>query len=413
MRRFLVLLTLLGFVLSPLAGRPATATVLAASPHQTVSVTGYTQSAAYGTRFDITLDVPPGADSTALAQDALARRGARPATAAGAAPAGLPPLRWPQFFDHDHNAVVPQLYNPAGDPTPGGASQALQSTEQAWTNVHTATFALQYAGTTTRGAAFDGINTVSWATDLDAGPDAIAVTTTFFQLDTGYILDADVQVSSQFQYFANPADLTPTSFDVRYVLLHENGHVAGLGHSTNPAAVMFPAATSGIVGHGLTDIDMDALSRLYPPGQGTPQQPPRQVRDVKATYTGSVAFTGPESAAYTGSGTSTYVGQSQVKGGVAVLGVLPSTAACPGNSLITAHSDTITAANGDLLYLVVSDVSCEASPDSQVYHGVGSFTIYDGTGRFEGALGRGTTDAQLDFTTHAFSITFAGTVASP
>jgi hypothetical protein len=44
---------------------------------------------------------------------------------------------------------------------------------------------------------------------------------------------------------------------------------------------------------------------------------------------------------------------------------------------------------------------------------VGTFTIYDGTGRFVGALGEGTTDAHADFTTHAFSISYAGMMASP
>src|SRR5262249_27425484 len=130
------------------------------------------------------------------------------------------------------------------------------------------------------------------------GPNTLAVTTTTFQLDTGFILDSDVILNRNVPWFANPADLTPTAFDVRFVLLHENGHVAGLGHSTNPAAVMFPATTSGIVGHGLTDIDIAAISRLYPLGQGTPQQPPRQLRDFSAAYAGSIAFTGPTSAAY-------------------------------------------------------------------------------------------------------------------
>lgn len=110
MRRFL-LLALPALVLLSLVGGPATVAVQAAPPHQTVSVTGYTQSATYGTRFDITLDVPPGADSAAIAQDALARRGATPVPASGAAPqTALPVLRWPQFFDHNHNAVVPQYY---------------------------------------------------------------------------------------------------------------------------------------------------------------------------------------------------------------------------------------------------------------------------------------------------------------
>ena len=33
-------------------------------------------------------------------------------------------------FDHNHSAIVLPSYNPAGDPTPGGAGQALQSTRR-------------------------------------------------------------------------------------------------------------------------------------------------------------------------------------------------------------------------------------------------------------------------------------------
>jgi Matrixin len=412
MRR-LLLLVLLGLVLASLVGGHETvsAQTLPSQRHPTVSVTGYTQSGTHGTRVDITLDVPPGADGAAIAQAALARRGARPVAATGLAPQALSPLRrWPQFFDHDHDAAVPQYYNPAGDPTPGGAAQALQSTEQEWTNVHTATFALQYAGTSTRGAAFDGVNVVTWPTLWVDHPLALAVAITTFQLDTGFILDADVIMNRNVQFVANPADLTPTAFDVRFVMLHENGHVAGLEHSANPAAVMFPVATSGIVGQGLTDIDVDAISRLYPLGQGSPQQPPRRLRDFSAAYAGSIAFSGPSSAAYTASGSGTYVGQSRVQGRVEVL---PGAVTCPGQSFNTLHNDTITAANGDLMYVVVRDVSCETPPGSGVYRSAGAFTIFDGTGQFIGATGQGNVDIQADFNTHAFSITYSGAVSQP
>ncbi len=64
-------------------------------------------------------------------------------------------LGWTRFY-HNLQAVVSQYYNPAGQSVPGGATQALKSAEQAWTNAHTSTFALQHAGTTPLGAGFDG-----------------------------------------------------------------------------------------------------------------------------------------------------------------------------------------------------------------------------------------------------------------
>jgi hypothetical protein len=320
MRR-LLLLILFGLLLSPLVGKQPAVSAQTPTGHQLVSVTGYTLSGDYGTRVDITLDVPPGSDSAALAQDALAHEGAQPVAALGTATQlALPVLRWPQFFTHDPGAAVRQYYNPAHDPTvsanaPGGALPALQADEQAWTGVPTATYGVQYAGTTTRGAGFDGVNTVSWPTTWVHSPQALAVTTTTFFFSSGFILDADIELNGQnFQFFANPADLTPKRVDVRYVLLHENGHVAGLPHSPNPAAVMFAFFGSGIVGHGLSDDDIDAISTRYPHDYPPLPQPPHKLQGFSATYSGSSALTGATTAAYRGTGTGTYVGQSQLQG---------------------------------------------------------------------------------------------------
>lgn len=396
---------LLGLVLSPHVDARQVISAQTTPQHKIVSVSGIRQSGPYGTLVDITLDIPSDATSDAIAQDALARSGAQPVTATGAThQVALPTLRWPQFF-HNPHAVVPQYYNPAGDTVPGGATQALQSSEQAWTNVHTSTFALQFAGTTTLGAdASDRLNVVSWPTIWTYGPFVLDETLVTFQPDTGFILDADIVINKNFQYFANPADLTPASYDIRYVLLHENGHVAGLGHSANPTAVMFPFFTSGMVGHGLTDPDIDAISALYPPGSSTQLQ--HQLQAFNAAYAGSIAFTSSTSLAYTASGSGPYLGQSRLQGTVFVLS---GAGGCLGRGFNTEHSDTLTAASGSSLSVLVSDVSCETAPGSNVFHGVGTYTIIDGTGQFIDATGQGTTDDNADLNTGAFSMTFSAT----
>jgi hypothetical protein len=50
--------------------------------------------------------------------------------------------------------------------------------------------------------------------------------------------------------------------DIETVLLHENGHVAGLGHSSNSAAVMY-AYYQG-VRRSLHPDDVSGISTLYP-----------------------------------------------------------------------------------------------------------------------------------------------------
>jgi Matrixin len=267
MRRELLLL-LLGIAVVPLAGQYHDASAQAAPAHRTVSVSGLKQAGANGVRIEITLDIPPGADTDAIVRDALARRGAQPVT--GSDPTALfvlPTLRWPQFVGAVKDPPpVPQYYNPAGDTVHGGALQALQAGEAEWSAVRTTNYAVQYAGMTTRGEAFDGFNTVSWPAPWLDSPNALAVTITTFNFLTGDILDADIIINGQnFQFFANPVDLTPSRFDIRYVLLHENGHVAGLQHSPDPAAVMFAFFSPGIVGHGLAQDDIDAITFLYSP----------------------------------------------------------------------------------------------------------------------------------------------------
>jgi hypothetical protein len=417
MRRLLVLL-LLALAAFPLAGRPAVVWGQAAQ-HRLVSVTGFKHAGANGVRVDLTLDVPPSADADAIARDALARQGAQPlADSTSADLCLLLTPRWPQFFDHgQQHPVVPQYYNPAGDPTAGGALAALQSAEQAWSSVPTSRFALQYAGTTTAGAASVGINMVGWTTQAIIGDSTLAETFTTYSCTTGFILDADMLINANDQWFTNPSDLTPTSFDLGFVLLHENGHVAGLGHSHDPTAVMWPIFFPGIVGHGLAQDDINAISSRYPlqfkllPAFSAAYRGSSAFMGLQAfsaAYSGSIAFTGPASATYTGSGTGTYVGTSQVQG---TLQVFSGAVSCPGTGFNTRHNDTITAANGDSLSVMIAAVACETPPGSQVYQSEGTYVITGGTGRFSGASGQGTVVGQADFTTHTFSLSFSGSIA--
>jgi hypothetical protein len=295
------LLVLLGIAVFSLAGQYHDASAQTAPAHRTVHVSGLKQADAYGVLIEITLDIPPDADADAIVGDALARRGAqRVADSDPTLQFVLPTLHWPQFFDHEvKNPFVPQYYNPAGDTVPGGALQALQAGEAEWSAVRTTDYAVQYAGTTTRGEAFDGFNTVSWPAQWLDSPRAIDVTITTFNRLTGDILDADIIINGQyFQYFANPADLTPSRYDIRYVLLHENGHVAGLQHSPDPTAVMFASFASGIVGHGLAQDDISAISWLYPtnplpPAVRVPEDFPTIQLAVNHANAGDTIHVGP------------------------------------------------------------------------------------------------------------------------
>ena len=126
-----------------------------------------------------------------------------------------------------------------------------------------------------------------------------------------------------------------------------------------------------------------------------------------AVFEGTVGFTGPSSAAFSGSGIATNLGKSEVQGIAAVLsGPAPGCGTLGG--FPARHTDTVTAANGDQLYVVVDDVTCQIEPG--IYRGVGTYHITGGTGRFAGATGYGAFEGHGDFNVGKFRMTFSGTV---
>lgn len=231
--------------------------------HRLVEVMGIRIDRSLATRFDIFLEVAQDQDEATLAKDALARAGALPLSLSSNFK--LTGSKWPQFFDQNQtNDVVWESYNPNGQNVVGDAIVALQSAEQEWTNVSTTSFQLAYNGPSTLGAAYDGVNVISWPSVWNQVSSAFAITLTAYDINTGFILDADIVLNRNFQFFSQPGDVGPNRVDLRYVVLHENGHLAGLDHSPDPSAVMYNGFTEGIVGHGLATDDINAISTLYP-----------------------------------------------------------------------------------------------------------------------------------------------------
>jgi hypothetical protein len=62
-----------------------------------------------------------------------------------------------------------------------------------------------------------------------------------------------------------------TTVDLFSVALHETGHALGLGHSSNPGAVMYPYYRMQT---GLTSDDIAGIQALYGPAVAPPASPP-------------------------------------------------------------------------------------------------------------------------------------------
>ena len=216
-----------------------------------VSADGQAHTSAGALLVDVVVAVPAGQSARALTQRALRDQGARPVEDDAYSFTGLV---W------DVLPVV-QSYNPARERVSGAG--ALQASQNSWTNVSSSSFAFRYGGATSRcpslvkgcrgGQRFDGFNDVGWAR---LGGNTLGVTWSGTSID-----EADMAVNTSFGWSLGCTQQAGL-IDLQTVLLHENGHVAGLGHSNVPGATMYPSyATADCT---LAADDIGGLQALYP-----------------------------------------------------------------------------------------------------------------------------------------------------
>ena len=207
--------------------------------------------------------VHPGEDKKEVAAAALASQGARPFTAEEFS---LTKLVWKQFSDDTLNPTVPQYYNSNSDPYRPAGLAAFLNTHDSWNGVATSNFEFSYEGPTDRCPSlvrecdgrqvYDGNNDVAWMDLKKKG--ILGVTWSGTSSSTGP--EADVVLNTKFSWATNGAD-----FDIETVLLHEEGHVAGIGHSEDNEAIMYPSYKKP--NPKLGEDDKDAISFKYPQPQ--------------------------------------------------------------------------------------------------------------------------------------------------
>lgn len=158
---------------------------------------------------------------------------------------------------------------------------ALGRAFSTWESVPSASIAFELVGFTGAGPSDeDGMTTVGFE-DRPELERVLGATTVLLDEQTGAILEAGVFINSTFSWSVAQAG-EAGRFDLESILLHEIGHVAGLGHSAigetelrpaggrrvlADAAVMFPIAFGpGTLGRVLRPDDIAGISDLYPAG---------------------------------------------------------------------------------------------------------------------------------------------------
>jgi Matrixin len=236
-----------------LAGLPASAT---AAP-QTASATGVAKVHGTNMLVEVFVVVPRGESARQATGAALAAQGAKrqpPPGVGGSRGPGFTGLFW------DVLPVV-QNYNPAGQPV--AAQSPLRATQITWSSVPGSDFEMSYGGATPRCPSIvrecpgpqrlDGFNDTGWT---PLSPSTLGVTWSTI----GGTDEADMALNTRVPWSSGCTNVAGR-FDVQTVLLHENGHVAGLDHASSAESVMFPSYQGARCSLGA--LDQQAISTLY------------------------------------------------------------------------------------------------------------------------------------------------------
>jgi len=183
------------------------------------------------------------------------------------------PVRWP-----DCTAQIP-FYIDAGEIDEiesDGEHQAIADAFRAWNEIPCASIELTVAGykpnlvaeANEKGPNENVVVFVKEGWSIDPTKQSyIALTTLSYDPKSCGIIDADIEVNAQHFDFSlcGPGDEDSDRQDLRYVILHETGHVFGLNHSNDALAIMFvqDSKCTDLPGIKLTPDDEEGLCFCY------------------------------------------------------------------------------------------------------------------------------------------------------
>ena len=180
----------------------------------------------------------------------------------------------PIYWDVD--SVVYRI-NEAGtsDVSFDEASAAIRRSFDTWNEVSCSGLRLVYGGIT--GEDFVGFDSTSIQSNsnivmfVDSGwrhqGDALGLTSVTYDLTTGEIVDADIELNDQNFTFTTSDVPGEVQIDIQNTVTHEAGHVVGFDHSSQQGGTMLASAPPGEISkRELHQDDIDGLCAVYPTG---------------------------------------------------------------------------------------------------------------------------------------------------
>ncbi len=118
----------------------------------------------------------------------------------------------------------------------------------------------------------------------------LALTTLTFNAQTGVVLDADTELSSEVEW-SNSTPPPKDGYDIGTAVVHEAGHFLGLAHTSDVDAIMFASYTPGTSRFELRADDERGICAIYPT-RGTRRTKTAVVASTECQLTSGVGSSG-------------------------------------------------------------------------------------------------------------------------
>ncbi len=176
----------------------------------------------------------------------------------------------PRFTTAELDTVVERSFATWTDVDCGGRTPGLQirlGEERAFCDVPQ--YVSGEGNTNTIAVVHEG-----WSERMGHDPEAFALTTTFFLLESGQIVDADMELNEEDWDFAvcppegcmDGSVEMPNSVDLENTITHEAGHFFGLAHNEVEDSTMWACADAGeVFKRDLESDDVEGICTIYGP----------------------------------------------------------------------------------------------------------------------------------------------------